>query len=208
MLIVLISGMIGFYFGERGMEDVQNVFSQAKSAIAGYGEWESLKQYRDEDPFNVTSAEDAPRWPNKGRGLEMEMQFAADGKWYTYFTTAVSDWSNCSSLVLTTVNVTTDPDCEPVNGAVKVCNKNWGATGWNGINYAVIDEDGYIYSSTANMNEFYLKMAQNAKKQYVMCHEMGHSFGLGHLDESYWNKNLGSCMDYTAVRERAVGRTC
>lgn len=29
------------------------------------------------------------------------------------------------------------------------------------------------------------------------CHEIGHGFGLSHTDESFWNRDLGNCMDYT-----------
>ena len=31
-----------------------------------------------------------------------------------------------------------------------------------------------------------------------MCQEIAHGYGLDHQDENHYNKNLGSCMDYTA----------
>ena len=30
-----------------------------------------------------------------------------------------------------------------------------------------------------------------------MCHELGHSFGLAHTDEDFYNEDLKNCMDYT-----------
>ncbi|HZO26624.1 MAG TPA: hypothetical protein VFH48_11625 [Chloroflexota bacterium] len=36
-----------------------------------------------------------------------------------------------------------------------------------------------------------------AWRRLVMCQEIAHGFGLGHQDEKFDNKNLGSCMDYT-----------
>ena len=30
-----------------------------------------------------------------------------------------------------------------------------------------------------------------------MCQEVGHTFGLDHQDEDFFNPNIGTCMDYT-----------
>ncbi|MDP9440692.1 MAG: SH3 domain-containing protein, partial [Actinomycetota bacterium] len=34
--------------------------------------------------------------------------------------------------------------------------------------------------------------------QFVMCQEIGHTFGLGHVNEAFNDPNTGSCMDYTS----------
>jgi hypothetical protein len=47
------------------------------------------------------------------------------------------------------------------------------------------------------MNEFYLLTESDDQKLYTMCHEMGHGFGLPHWDEDFFNKDMGTCMDYT-----------
>jgi hypothetical protein len=36
-----------------------------------------------------------------------------------------------------------------------------------------------------------------AWRQFVLCQEVGHPFGLDHQDVTFDNANLGSCMDYT-----------
>jgi hypothetical protein len=79
---------------------------------------------------------------------------------------------------------------------MKVCNGNYGDTRWRGINQ-VLMTNGYIVSSSAKMNEYYLYESNDDQKQYTMCHEMGHGFGLPHSDESFTNRDLGNCMDYT-----------
>ena len=173
LLFVLVSAAAaGYYYGKHGADGVSSYVDQAMSMITDFRP--TLEQFQQESNFNMTEPEDADRWPNNGQGLDLKILFAADEKWYKYFVAAVSDWNNCSSLSLTTENVTVDPDCSPVDGVIKVCNKDWGSTGWNGINYAMVDSDGYIASSVANMNEYYLKWSRDPQKQYVMCHEMGH----------------------------------
>merc|ERR1712183_488070 len=46
-------------------------------------------------------------------------------------------------------------------------------------------------------NEYYLHNADIYKRQYTMCHEIGHGFGLPHTDEQFDNADLGNCLDYT-----------
>ena len=36
-----------------------------------------------------------------------------------------------------------------------------------------------------------------AGRDFVMCQEVGHTFGFDHQDEDFSNPNLGTCMDYT-----------
>jgi predicted Zn-dependent protease with MMP-like domain len=80
---------------------------------------------------------------------------------------------------------------------VKVCNGDYGDLKWRGINQAVLDKEGFITACAARMNDFYLANEQDDAKQYTMCHEVGHSFGLPHTDEDFDNPDLGNCMDYT-----------
>jgi hypothetical protein len=92
--------------------------------------------------------------------------------------------------------------CGHRNGELRVCNGDYGKTGWKGVNEAIyftseIDGINYIVSSVAIMNDYYLAGASDIEKQYAMCHELGHGFGLDHRDEVMGNPDLGSCMDYT-----------
>ena len=61
-------------------------------------------------------------------------------------------------------------------------------------------KDGHIAQGRVELNDTYFDMQQysgQAWKDFVMCQEVGHTFGLGHQDEDFYNDNLGSCMDYT-----------
>jgi hypothetical protein len=66
-----------------------------------------------------------------------------------------------------------------------------------GINQVLIRND-VIFASSAKMNDYYLADNNRAQKQYTMCHEIGHGFGLPHTDENFYNADSGECMDYTS----------
>ena len=100
------------------------------------------------------------------------------------------------ALMLTTSSSEYDYNCDPITGKMKVCNGDYGDTGWKGINQVLIS-NGWIISSVAKMNEFYLGSASFDQRRYTMCHEIGHGFGLPHTDENFFNKDLGNCLDYT-----------
>jgi len=82
-------------------------------------------------------------------------------------------------------------------GKAIVCNGDYGATKWRGIADALVDYKGRIVSTSARMNDYYLKNMERGAWQYTMCHEIGHTLGLGHTDEDFDNEDLGNCMDYT-----------
>ncbi|KAL7488687.1 hypothetical protein ACHAW6_014278 [Cyclotella cf. meneghiniana] len=133
--------------------------------------------------------------PNNG-GLHLTLYNALDDTWQSEFQDAVADWEQSPALVLTTERVDVDHNCTRVDGVMVVCNANFGATGWVGINENEL-VDNVIYSSVAKMNEYYLRNAKFDHRRYTMCHEIGHGFGLPHTDENPYNKDLGNCLDYT-----------
>lgn len=158
-----------------------------------------LDQFKEEDPFNNANIEDANLWRTKNRaGLELVVVNALEDRWLTYFTTAISQWDagTPDTLTLTVETATPDSTCTAIDGKLKVCNGNYGATNWRGINKILL-ENNWIYSSAARMNEYYVTDNDDDQRQYTMCHEIGHGFGLPHTDENFFNKDLGNCMDYT-----------
>lgn len=164
VLIVLGLGAgLGYYFLKPEDFDLADI------------EWPTLEDFLNEEPFNATGPDDGPRWENDGNGLQLEILNALDSEWYSYFDIAVADWNNGNPPVLnlTTRIVDVDTECSPVVGKLKVCNGNYGSTGWRGINNAIF-YNNIIESSVAKMNEYYLNHETNARKQYTMCHEIGH----------------------------------
>ena len=144
------------------------------------------------------------------KGLNLELHNALDETWQDTFFIVVDEWEAGSPtpsdttgdfvdpLKLSTKNIDVDNACSPIEGVMKVCNGNYGETGWLGINELITSvPQNIIQNSVAKMNEFYLYNADVIERQYTMCHEMGHGFGLAHTDENFFNADLGNCLDYT-----------
>mmetsp|Transcript_1302 Transcript_1302/g.1683 ORF Transcript_1302/g.1683 Transcript_1302/m.1683 type:complete len:351 (+) Transcript_1302:135-1187(+) len=169
---------------------------------------DNLDTLFDNDPFQEGGAGGVggdsmagSAWPTKGEGgLTLQLQNALDDAWQGEFLMAVSDWENGTpdALTLSTKDVAVDHSCKAVNGVMKVCNGNYGETGWLGINEILQNTvNKEIQSSVAKMNEYYLLNGDRYERQFTMCHEIGHGFGLGHTDENFYNSDLGNCLDYT-----------
>jgi hypothetical protein len=198
MLLLVGAGVgVGLYFGLFTKED-----------IAGLGDafGDVFDDILNSDPFAGLGGSSggngtAYTWKssNGKGGLDLELLNALDDDWKEFFDEAVSDWNSGTpdALTLSTSRVAAESVCEPVNGKMKVCNGDYGATGWRGINELILTGDR-IVNSVAKMNEFYLVGSTSSnEKQYTMCHEIGHGFGLPHTDENFYNKALGDCLDYT-----------
>ena len=134
------------------------------------------------DPYlsdNSTSV-----WPTSGEGgLTLEIINALDDTWQTEFNTAITDWDSGEpdALTLKVTRAAVDYNCTVIDGVQKVCSANFDETGWLGINVIVTAvSTGSIISSIAKMNEYYLRNAKYDERQYTMCHEIGHGFGLPH----------------------------
>jgi len=148
------------------------------------------------DPY---SDGDAPHWPQDGNGLKATIINALSDEWQTTFALAVADWNNGEpdAVDIFEEKGTYSPNCEAPDGKIIVCNGDYGDSKWRGINEAMIDYRGEIVSTSARMNEYYLSHMDSGAWQYTMCHELGHTLGLGHTDEDFDNEDLGNCMDYT-----------
>lgn len=136
----------------------------------------------DSDPFlsdNTTNS-----WPTNGEGgLELDILNALDDTWQGEYAIAFDDWNNGNpdALTLTSIRGDVDYSCKKKDGLQKVCSANLGESGYLGINVIIKTVPaGIIQSSVAKMNEYYLRNANNAERQYTMCHEIGHGFGLPH----------------------------
>jgi hypothetical protein len=199
LLTVAIGIGLGLYFGvftKKDLGDLAGAFKDGFNDIIGSDPFSGLGSGKE---VNST----VYRWvgsTGKG-GLTLELLNALDDSWQTYFEQAVYDWESGSpdALSLSTSNVTAESECEQVDGVMKVCNGNYGDTGWRGINEILLNGNDRIVSSAAKMNEYYLTSTTSSNdKQYTMCHEIGHGFGLPHTDENFLNSALGDCLDYSS----------
>lgn len=115
---------------------------------------------------------------------------------------ASSDW-NLSVLKNQITLGTNNTNCDPTSGKVEVCNSEYGNNGWLGIAsiWATRGRSNHIVQGVVKVNDTYFNTQQydtDAWRNFVMCQEVGHTFGLGHQDENFSNTNLGTCMDYTS----------
>jgi len=200
---------LGLYFGFITEDHVNAVVDKATDIT------DILKEKWDDiinsDPFsgmdNSGAGTDPNQtsdlaWPSNGKGgLKLELVNALDDRWDAFFQKAVADWDNGDpdALTLETSTSNVDPSCKEIDGKMKVCNDDYTATGWRGINQLIFDGSNQIISSIAKMNEYYLDdKTSDDEKQYTMCHEIGHGFGLLHTDENFMNSPLGDCLDYSS----------
>mmetsp|Transcript_15879 Transcript_15879/g.23359 ORF Transcript_15879/g.23359 Transcript_15879/m.23359 type:complete len:383 (-) Transcript_15879:148-1296(-) len=160
------------------------------------------KLARVDDPFEGRNPNDIAKWNHVGKsGLRLNVLNSLEDHWDMLFYVATNEWNSGSDAVALKVErIEADKTCGEEIGYLKVCNGNYGATNWRGLNQ-ILMQDGYIIASVAKLNEYYLEFASDDRRQYTMCHEIGHGLGLGHTDEIYNNADLGDCMDYTDTPE-------
>lgn len=137
-------------------------------------------------------------WARTSNPFTLNLGNNLTAPWPSHLITASNDWSASSVLDTTIKQGTNNPKtCKPVLGRVEVCNAKYGYNGWLGLAQIWIS-GSHITQGTTKMNDTYFQLAQyNApeKRNKVMCQEIGHTFGLGHQDES--GLSLGTCMDYS-----------
>ncbi len=137
-------------------------------------------------------------WARKANPFTLKLSSNLSTSWRPYLKTTSSDWSASSVLDTTVVTGTKSPKtCRPTTGQVEVCNARYGTTGWLGLAQIWLS-GSHITQGTAKMNDtYFLQAPYNTpeEKNHVMCQEVGHTFGLGHQDES--GAALGTCMDYS-----------
>jgi hypothetical protein len=80
-----------------------------------------------------------------------------------------------------------------------VCSASYGNNGWLGLAQIWITGGTHIVQGVVKNNDYYFgsstyQFNNTAEMQHVICQEIGHTFGLGHQDES--GISLNTCMDY------------
>lgn len=122
--------------------------------------------------------------------------------WSANLATASEDW-NLSVLKNQVVAGGSNANCDPTSGRIEVCNGEYGDNGWLGIAsiWATRGKDNHITQGVVKLNDTYFNIPKyntESWRNFVMCQEIGHQFGLNHQDENFSNDNLGTCMDYTS----------
>jgi hypothetical protein len=146
-------------------------------------------------------------WARTSNPFTVKIGDNLSSSWKPFLNAAAADWSSnpygpAIPDVLDAVVVlgqSRNRQCRPTSGQDEVCNGSYGQNGWLGI--AQIWVNGtHITQGIVKLNDTYFNMAYYntpAWRQFVVCQEVGHTFGLDHQDENFNNVNLGTCMDYT-----------
>jgi len=120
--------------------------------------------------------------------------------WDSSLAGASFDWND--SVLKNQVVAGTNTACDPVLGGVEICNDSYGDNNWLGIAQIWVyrGKGSHIAQALVKVNDTYFNTPQydtQSWRNFVMCQEVGHTFGLDHQDENFSNANLGTCMDYT-----------
>lgn len=139
-------------------------------------------------------------WARTANPFTLKLGDNVNSSWDSYLSVASSDWNDSSVLSTAIVPGLVNPKtCKGTLGRVEVCNSKYGNNGWLGI-AQVWASGNHITKGTVKMNDtYFITPTYNTPewKQFVVCQEIGHTFGLDHQDENFNNPNLGTCMDYT-----------
>jgi hypothetical protein len=138
-------------------------------------------------------------WARTSNPFTVKLGDNVSSTWDPHLAVASSDWSASSVLDTAIVAGQGGKNCAAVSGTVQVCNKKYGYNGWLGIAQIWVS-GSHIVKATTKMNDSYFNLSTYNKpewRQFVICQEIGHTFGLDHQDEDFYNENLGTCMDYT-----------
>lgn len=176
------------------------LFAQPAAASHSWGDYHLS---RSQNPFWVTLGD------NVG------------ASWDSYLGAAAADWSldqvptdrgwpadatpeeffgiNNPLNTLVRAGGTTGRKCRPSSGRVEACSAGYGYNGWLGL-ASIWVSGSHITQATVKLNDTYFNTATYntpAWRQSVTCQEIGHTFGLGHQDES--GADFDSCMDYSRI---------
>ena len=147
-------------------------------------------------------------WPSNN-GVSLNVGDNVSSAWDTYLDGAIADWNASNVLALTEVAGSLNPrTCKGVTGRIDVCNAAYGNNGWLGI-ASIWLSGGHISKGTTKLNDSYYGSGSSyntpAWRRFVTCQEVGHDFGLGHVNEVFTDPNTGSCMDYTNDPDGGAG---
>lgn len=140
-------------------------------------------------------------WARKNSYFTLQVIDSTTDFWWTELDEALTRWAAAESLELQITESQTDEttrmNCPMVQGKVRICNGEYGTTGWLGLATVGVDSTGHVDRGITRINDSYSSYwGKQSMKNHVTCHEVGHLFGLGHTSED--GSSQGTCMDYSS----------
>jgi hypothetical protein len=143
-------------------------------------------------------------WARSSNEITLELGDNVDSDWTDRLLEASDDWNVSTVIETNVVGGSTRPrQCRAQAGNIQVCSLAYGNNGWLGVAGISISGDHITAAYVKVNNTYYSPNYANGFydnwqwRQFVMCQEIGHGFGLGHVNEKFDDLNTGSCMDYT-----------
>lgn len=138
-------------------------------------------------------------WGIESSPFTLQLDNNLTAGWQAIGSDSAVDWSVSTVLdAPLSLPKTDNKRCKASAGRVEVCNGKYGRNGWLGLAQIWLSS-GHITQGTAKMNDTYLASSSysDTNRQHVLCQEVGHTFGLGHVDES--GDDFNTCMDYSRL---------
>jgi hypothetical protein len=136
------------------------------------------------------------RWAVKQVPFTVKAGSNLTGEWPGIMQTAIKAWDKNDTVTIKKVAGSTGAQsCSPTTGRIEICNWNYGTqAGWLGLTRLYFDKRGNrIEAATLQLNDSFFNQKNGQYNDYnarlhTMCHEMGHTIGLDHVDTT-------SCMN-------------
>lgn len=163
------------------------------------------------NPWINASTGNPYHWAHTASPFTVKLGSNLTSAWTSFLDDASSDWSSDGALTdhfgpFTTTNparsnvvagLTTGRRCRATSGRVEVCNATYGNNGWLGL-ASIWASGDHITQATVKLNDTYFGSGSSYDtptwRAVVTCHEVGHTFGLDHQDES--GASFHTCLDY------------
>ncbi|MDH3279725.1 MAG: hypothetical protein OEQ18_01185 [Gammaproteobacteria bacterium] len=150
-------------------------------------------------PANAAHAWGSYHWARSAHPLPLELGNNVSSTWTGYLNTTSVDWNAPLEIDTRVTAGMARGKCRPTEGRVEVCSDAYGNNGWLGLAQIWVT-GGHIAQGVTKVNDTYFDTAaydDPAWRNLVMCQEVGHTLGLGHVNEDF-SDATGSCMDYAS----------